>query len=311
MPIRCLVCGAENAKQHYGFFWRSVSSKRRYICLSVGSEIECTLEDGRRNCCRACRLKRCLKVGMDPKLIRDCWGKSASPQGPLIRDRCQSLGQPPVYKSDRESVQPDTCTDFDGGVQQQTEDPPKAPIYCNQNVFQPQNKPKVSAFNLQLLSDYLEWVHNVPELNLLTEDDRNLMVLRRARPSAWLLLAHHEFNNFKNRAQVELDKLELLHNEIIGPLRELDAQSVEVEILRNVCFFSTVPQLSETGRGLVNSVQNANLRALSEFALSQTGLLDKLDETPPPPLLLLNTVFRLNRMVNILSVVEKIAHLNE
>uniref|UniRef100_A0A914HZ14 Nuclear receptor domain-containing protein n=1 Tax=Globodera rostochiensis TaxID=31243 RepID=A0A914HZ14_GLORO len=300
MPIRCLVCGAENAKQHYGslccngckgFFWRSVSSKRRYICLSLGSEIECTLEDGRRNCCRACRLKRCLKVGMDPKLIRDCWGKSASPQGPLIRDRCQSLGQS-VYKSDRESAQPDTCTDYDGGVQQQNEEPPKAPTYCNQNVFQPQNKPKGSACNLQLLSEYLEWVHNVPELNLLTEDDRNLMVLRRARPSAWLLLAHHEFNNFKNRAQVELDKLELLHNEIIGPLRELDAQSVEVEILRNVCFFSTVPQLSESGRG-------------------QTGLLDKVDETRPPPLLLLNTVFRLNRMVNILSVVEKIAHLKE
>ncbi|KAL3104662.1 hypothetical protein niasHT_022373 [Heterodera trifolii] len=301
MPVPiCLVCGAENAKQHYGswccngckgFFWRSISSKRRYICLNRNSDIEC----------KACRLKRCLEIGMDPKLIRDCWGKSPTPQGPTLRDRCRSLGALD-WKNGREKERIGTpnsdCVEQQGSVM--------IPSHFKEQSDAPRpNTSNLSSCNLQLLSDYLEWVHNIPELNMLNEDDRNFLVLCRARPSAWLLLAHHRMHNTENRPNIELDKLELLlHNEIVGPLRELEIHSVEFEILRNVCFFSTVPQLSEAGRRLVTSVQNAQLRILSEFSLSRINLMEKANEGP----LLLSSVFRLNRMMNTLLTVEKVAN---
>ena len=57
---KCLVCGARNAKQHYGswccngckgFFWRTISCRRHYICLNSNSGnnndfIQCEIEYG-------------------------------------------------------------------------------------------------------------------------------------------------------------------------------------------------------------------------------------------------------------------------
>ncbi|KAH7704240.1 nuclear receptor NHR-34 [Aphelenchoides avenae] len=49
-----------------GFFRRTVRGSRTYECHY---EKKCTIQKEYRNCCRACRYIRCLKAGLDPKLV--------------------------------------------------------------------------------------------------------------------------------------------------------------------------------------------------------------------------------------------------
>ena len=43
------------------FFRRSLQTKMEYQC--VGND-DCVIEPGKRNACSACRLKKCIDVGM-------------------------------------------------------------------------------------------------------------------------------------------------------------------------------------------------------------------------------------------------------
>ena len=84
----CLVCGAvENAGRHYGsvccsgckgFFRRSVRFQKLYRC-PYGQQ--CAISKLYRNCCRACRFEKCLRVGLDPKLVQSDWGQSGGGGG--------------------------------------------------------------------------------------------------------------------------------------------------------------------------------------------------------------------------------------
>lgn len=68
----CIVCGDVSSGKHYGilacngcsgFFKRSVRRKLIYRCQAgTGS---CIIDKAHRNQCQACRLKKCLKMGMN------------------------------------------------------------------------------------------------------------------------------------------------------------------------------------------------------------------------------------------------------
>lgn len=70
----CSVCGHASSGNHYGavacegckaFFRRVIQKKRSYKCKSNDA---CNLESTvRRSCCKACRLEKCLEVGMKPE----------------------------------------------------------------------------------------------------------------------------------------------------------------------------------------------------------------------------------------------------
>lgn len=68
----CIVCGDVSSGKHYGilacngcsgFFKRSVRRKLIYRC-QAGTGV-CVIDKAHRNQCQACRLKKCLKMGMN------------------------------------------------------------------------------------------------------------------------------------------------------------------------------------------------------------------------------------------------------
>uniref|UniRef100_A0AC35G5K9 Uncharacterized protein n=1 Tax=Panagrolaimus sp. PS1159 TaxID=55785 RepID=A0AC35G5K9_9BILA len=60
--FKALSCAACNA-----FFRRSVAENRKYICREDG---KCQIDYKARCLCRACRLKKCLIIGMDPGSVQ-------------------------------------------------------------------------------------------------------------------------------------------------------------------------------------------------------------------------------------------------
>lgn len=73
LDIPCKVCGDFSSGKHYnifacdgcaGFFKRSIRRNRQYVC-KANKEGTCVVDKTRRNQCRACRLAKCQKAGMN------------------------------------------------------------------------------------------------------------------------------------------------------------------------------------------------------------------------------------------------------
>uniref|UniRef100_A0A914C921 Uncharacterized protein n=1 Tax=Acrobeloides nanus TaxID=290746 RepID=A0A914C921_9BILA len=80
----CDVCGDVANGTKYGafacngckgFFRRSVKDRRRFCCRYGG---DCLVQKDQRNACRACRLKKCLNVGMNPNSVQNERGRKST-----------------------------------------------------------------------------------------------------------------------------------------------------------------------------------------------------------------------------------------
>ncbi|TRY76897.1 hypothetical protein TCAL_09585 [Tigriopus californicus] len=76
--IPCKVCTDHSSGKHYGifacdgcagFFKRSIRRNRQYVCKAK-SEGACVVDKTHRNQCRACRLQRCVSVGMNREAVQ-------------------------------------------------------------------------------------------------------------------------------------------------------------------------------------------------------------------------------------------------
>lgn len=75
-PTLCLVCNDKSSGRHYGvltcdgcrgFFKRSVRRGVGYVCREKN---KCVVDLSRRNQCQACRMKKCLAVGMKKDAVQ-------------------------------------------------------------------------------------------------------------------------------------------------------------------------------------------------------------------------------------------------
>uniref|UniRef100_A0A183BV90 Nuclear receptor domain-containing protein n=1 Tax=Globodera pallida TaxID=36090 RepID=A0A183BV90_GLOPA len=115
----CRVCGAGGAARHYGsvccsgckgFFRRSVRFQKVYRCLNlyVG---QCAISKLYRNCCRACRLRKCLCIGLDPNLVHGDWGQNGAGGRPFVLSEFATnpprrTAAPPAVPPDSVKAQP-------------------------------------------------------------------------------------------------------------------------------------------------------------------------------------------------------------
>ncbi|XP_022108040.1 vitamin D3 receptor B-like isoform X2 [Acanthaster planci] len=96
---KCLVCGDKASGLHYtvvscesckSFFGRKIKSKAKFTCEANGN---CVMDLYTRRHCPACRLKKCLDVGMKPERVWD--EKRLETRKPLERKNKKKNNQVP------------------------------------------------------------------------------------------------------------------------------------------------------------------------------------------------------------------------
>ncbi|EFO93757.1 CRE-NHR-67 protein [Caenorhabditis remanei] len=128
LDVPCRVCQDHSSGKHYGifscdgcagFFKRSIRRHRQYVCKNKGNfdEGRCIVDKTHRNQCRACRLRKCLEIGMNKDAVQHERGPrnsslrrqqmmfehGSSPNSPEMGSESDALIIPPT-SLDRDSV---------------------------------------------------------------------------------------------------------------------------------------------------------------------------------------------------------------
>ncbi|XP_055341858.1 nuclear receptor subfamily 2 group E member 1-like [Paramacrobiotus metropolitanus] len=98
LEVTCQVCGDRSSGKHYGifscdgcsgFFKRSIHKNRAYTCKNSdpnGARGACVVDKTHRNQCRACRLEKCLRAGMNKNALQHERG----PRRPKLHPGCHT-----------------------------------------------------------------------------------------------------------------------------------------------------------------------------------------------------------------------------
>ncbi|CAD0193901.1 unnamed protein product [Chrysodeixis includens] len=200
--VPCAVCRDHSSGKHYGvfacdgcagFFKRSVRRDRQYACkarLPGG----CLVDKAHRNQCRACRLEKCLSVGMNKEAVQHERG----PRNSTIRRQMALLLKDPIPPSDMRPPAPplDLALPKHGLLPQPIPVynpfsfpslslinhpilpmPPLPPSLLSNPIMYAATSPaNICEIAAQMLFMNIRWAKNIPGFPELTPDDSHLLL---------------------------------------------------------------------------------------------------------------------------------------
>ncbi|XP_042856265.1 hepatocyte nuclear factor 4-gamma-like [Penaeus japonicus] len=250
--LACAICGDRATGKHYGahscdgckgFFRRSVRKNHTYSCRFNRG---CTVDKDKRNQCRYCRLRKCIRVGMKKDAVQN----------------------------ERDRISTRRLSYDDGGVASGM----TLPTILNAEHLSRQFSPAVGDVNLmnktvagvmdvcesmkQQLLILVEWAKYIPSFCDLVLDDQ--VALLRAHAGEHLLLgaAFRSMNLqdmillgndciiLRNSSEMEISRIgQRIMDELIRPLRQVQLDENEYACLKTIVFFDPLIRgLRDVGR---------------------------------------------------------------
>ncbi|XP_061599331.1 hepatic nuclear factor 4, beta isoform X1 [Cololabis saira] len=280
---QCFICADRATGKHYGasscdgckgFFRRSIRNNHMYSCRF---NKRCVVDKDKRNQCRYCRLRKCLKAGMRKEAVqneRNCMN--------YHRAKGQTVG----------TLSISVLLQAEASVQQ-------SPVLLSLQSPDISMKKTASVGDVfesmkQQLLLLVEWAKNIPEFCSLPIDDR-VTLLRthsaehlilgaaiRSIPFNNLILLGNDFVIPLRGAEVEVSRVAFrIHEELVKPLRELDITDKEFACLRAIVFFAPDCPGLQNPQGTRHLRLQAHL-LLEEASCEQRGRFGELLLILPP-----------------------------
>jgi len=263
-PLDCVVCGDRATGKHYGaiscdgckgFFRRSVRKNPVYECQHQNN---CTIDKDKRNQCRHCRWKKCIRMGMKKEAVqkeRDRLGRQRGNAHPYRVSPMKPNGYIPTHHH-----HPDDDDDDDLSVLALYRAEQTAKEYIGRQIQldrNPSNNERVQAtletigisMNYQLRS-LIEWAKDLKSFVDLSDSDKiallrghtgeNLVLgvaCRSLNCDDYLLLGNH-YVIPRNTSDVGLTRAAgRILDEIVKPLKEIQLDEKEYACLKAIVFF--------------------------------------------------------------------------
>ncbi|XP_074605232.1 hepatocyte nuclear factor 4-gamma-like [Brevipalpus obovatus] len=265
MGQSCAVCGDRATGKHYGapscdgckgFFRRSVRKSNQYACRF---DRNCLIDKDKRNQCRYCRLRKCLRAGMKKDAVQN------------ERDRI-SQRRPSMDEMNH------------GGVSIQTLIQAEKTSRESHGYFYPEhhNMMQMKSANLSDVCEstkkqlyiLVDWARKIPAFEQLSLDDRVVLLKAHAGENLLLGLAHRSMhlkdclllgNDFlipRNSPEKDLSSIgNRIMDELVSVLQDLEIDDTEFACLKAIVFFDP------SAKGLTQAYQVKNLRTQIQINL--------------------------------------------
>ncbi|KAF9791487.1 hypothetical protein SFRURICE_010961 [Spodoptera frugiperda] len=311
--VPCAVCSDHSSGKHYGvfacdgcagFFKRSVRRDRRYTCKAKNNG-GCVVDKAHRNQCRACRLEKCLKVGMNKNAVQHERGprnstirrqmalflKDSPPgseaplPGPpplnLALPKHNMVAPPPLPLYNPYNYPPMGI--FNTPMTPMLPMPPSPPMF-NPAMFRPSDPSTICESAARLLFMNVKWSRNIPAFVNLSMEDRlallenswkNLFILGAAQflhPMDLNMLVDRNISIVVNKKEIEFFEKSL------EEITNLNPDANEYACLRAVMLFNS--RLDKDGGGSPSSPgsETKKLQNVAAVALLEEQSMLMLNE---------------------------------
>uniref|UniRef100_A0AC34FJH3 Uncharacterized protein n=1 Tax=Panagrolaimus sp. ES5 TaxID=591445 RepID=A0AC34FJH3_9BILA len=170
---------------------------------------------------------------------------------------------------------------------------------------------------------YLDWISFIPEMDEFNTVDKKIMIIGRSIQSLWMVFSHrsaianapgilfsggcffprdkNEWIHIDSEAVLSCSRTsDIANNELIDEMKALKITDEEFAILKVICFFMPVPQLSKEGFEIVQNARRKYTSVLTELIRMQN--FDKP----------LNEILdRVSRFMLLLPIIERVSQLDD